>query len=743
MSQQVIALWNEADGHQAAGRLAEAERCFRAVAELTGDNPHPLDRLAQVLRGQGRLEEAWAEASRAIAGEPMEPVFHNTAAGIADALGDAHRAENHYRRALLLAPELALWPSLASARLRAGNHHGAIEAYRNALVLIPGDIGLMFERAVAHHGAGETAEAACRYRAVLGQAPGHAPTLRNLAVLASEVGDEAAAMTWLRKALVADPASVALTREMGVKALNSGEVARAFTMHRRAIRLDPSESISWGALSDAGRRLDPDRPDSGGLRDLVACMVEGIVSPHRLIGPMIALLRQEPGFIDACRDAASTPPEALAERLVRGGVPAAFDNDALLDPLRLSLLPDPDIEIGLTALRSALLEMAARDLLEVPEARAWDRLILALAEQCQLNEHVWLETAEDTARVAALTGRLAGETHWSRAALVLACFRVPTPRDPLDDAGFARFEELHVAARERERFIAEGLPTLTPIDDPVSRAVRAQYEENPYPRWTRLPAAHAWRDGDDEAGPREVLIAGCGTGQHALLAAARYDGANILAVDLSRASLAYAERKRVEHGAGNVTFAQADLLRLGSLERRFDVIESIGVLHHMANPLDGWKVLTGLLAPGGVMRIGLYSEIARQAVVRARELIAEWGLGDSASAIREARRRLIRDHAGVDLAALFVSPDFFGLSTCRDLLFHVQEHRFTIPELRAAMETLELEFLGFDTPSVTMANYQARFTDDPRGLNLAHWEVFEHENPGCFGAMYQFRVARR
>jgi len=167
------------------------------------------------------------------------------------------------------------------------------------------------------------------------------------------------------------------------------------------------------------------------------------------------------------------------------------------------------------------------------------------------------------------------------------------------------------------------------------------------------------------------------------------------------------------------------------------------VLHHMANPLDGWKVLTGLLAPGGMMRIGLYSEIARQAVVRARELIAEWGLGDSASAIREARRRLIRDHAGVELAALFVSPDFFGLSTCRDLLFHVQEHRFTIPELRAAMETLELEFLGFDTPSVTMANYQARFTDDPRGLNLAHWEVFEHENPGCFGAMYQFRVVRR
>jgi SAM-dependent methyltransferase len=240
-----------------------------------------------------------------------------------------------------------------------------------------------------------------------------------------------------------------------------------------------------------------------------------------------------------------------------------------------------------------------------------------------------------------------------------------------------------------------------------------------------------------------MLIAGCGTGQHALLAAERYQDANILAIDLSRASLAYAERKRVENGVSNVTFAQADLLRLAELERRFDMIESVGVLHHMAEPLDGWKVLTGLLAPAGVMRIGLYSEIARQPVIRARELIAEWGLGDTAPAIREARRRLILEQDDPGLAAHFISPDFFGLSTCRDLLFHVQEHRFTIPELRAAMNLLGLVFLGLDTPGATMSRYRARFADDPHDLDLSHWEVFEHENPGCFGAMYQFRCARQ
>ena len=256
MTQQVIALWEEAESHRMAGRLVDAERCFRAVDELLGGNSHPLDRLAQVLRDQGRLEEARAHAEQAIAGEPEEPVFHNTAAGIADALGDARRAESHYRRALLLAPGLGIWPALASLRSRSGDHLGAIKGYRCARVLMPDDIGLIFEDAVAHHGAGDIAEAARRYRAALDLAPGHGPTLRNLAVLASETGDESAARKWLRKAIVLAPASVELSRELGIKTLNNGEISRAFTMQRRVIRLGPSDRMSWGALSDAGRRLE-------------------------------------------------------------------------------------------------------------------------------------------------------------------------------------------------------------------------------------------------------------------------------------------------------------------------------------------------------------------------------------------------------------------------------------------------------------------------------------------------------
>ena len=61
------------------------------------------------------------------------------------------------------------------------------------------------------------------------------------------------------------------------------------------------------------------------------------------------------------------------------------------------------------------------------------------------------------------------------------------------------------------------------------------------------------------------------------------------------------------------------------LERRFDVIECVGVLHHMEDPVAGWRVLRRLLEPGGYMKIGLYSERARRHIVAARAFLAARG----------------------------------------------------------------------------------------------------------------------
>ena len=58
------------------------------------------------------------------------------------------------------------------------------------------------------------------------------------------------------------------------------------------------------------------------------------------------------------------------------------------------------------------------------------------------------------------------------------------------------------------------------------------------------------------------------------------------------------------------------------------------------------------------------------------------------------------------------------MSALRDLLFHVQEHRFTIPQIEASLTQLGLVFCGFK--------------------NRGTVQKFKLENPSVFARMYQF-----
>ena len=68
---------------------------------------------------------------------------------------------------------------------------------------------------------------------------------------------------------------------------------------------------------------------------------------------------------------------------------------------------------------------------------------------------------------------------------------------------------------------------------------------------------------------------------------------------------------------------QGDILKIDQLGRLFDIIESVGVLHHMDDPLTGWKVLVDRLRSGGLMKVGLYNNLARQYIVKAHKHVAK------------------------------------------------------------------------------------------------------------------------
>ncbi len=141
--------------------------------------------------------------------------------------------------------------------------------------------------------------------------------------------------------------------------------------------------------------------------------------------------------------------------------------------------------------------------------------------------------------------------------------------------------------------------------------------------------------------------------------------------------------------------------------------------------------------------LGLYSELARRDIVELRSLIARHGFAPTIEGIR-ACRRFVRDHAGDRFRSLVdEAVDFYSTSMVRDLLFHVQEHRFTMREIRDLLAQNHLTFLGFTfTDPAPKDLYRETYPDDPDMRDLDHWAELESVHPGVFRAMYQFWTAK-
>ena len=152
--------------------------------------------------------------------------------------------------------------------------------------------------------------------------------------------------------------------------------------------------------------------------------------------------------------------------------------------------------------------------------------------------------------------------------------------------------------------------------------------------------------------------------------------------------------------------------------------------------MKGWKVLTDCLKPGGLMKIGLYSELARQHIVKIKEEISQLGIGLIDTEMKSFRDMMIEsDKKYYD--QIVNSSDFYSLSSLKDLLFHVQEHRFTIALIKDYLDKLGLSFCGFETKKI-LSHFKLSYNLKEDPYNLLKWQIYEEANPLAFSGMYQF-----
>ncbi len=445
-------------------------------------------------------------------------------------------------------------------------------------------------------------------------------------------------------------------------------------------------------------------------------------------------------------------------------------NDVLLnESLRKLVFSNDYVEIFLTTLRCSLLsEYLTRK--NIPDKIL--ELAISIASQQFQNEHIYIAEQDELVAINSLISQVTDDLNQVSPNIeeLIVPLIIIAMYFPLYDIE-ASTKLLQIELNLWPKFVqplikqclfdiitevkvASEIPTMGEIENTISKAVKQQYEINPYPRWSTLsyvptkgyakqlqsnlyqysPPSHLY------ASPLKALIAGCGTGKHAITFAKDYPEAEVLALDLSRKSLAYAKIKADQYDASNIEFLNADILDLRLLNTKFNVIESIGVLHHMEDPDRGWKILTSLLVSNGIMKIGLYSRKARQPIIRAREIIKKEGIKSDHAGIKSFRIAALNDQYGQDIRKLANnSIDFFSLSGCRDLFFHVQEHQYTCDKLQQTLDKFDLKFLGFcNLNSVASSKYRECFPNDPSMNSLLNWSAVEEKVPHSFGEMYEF-----
>jgi SAM-dependent methyltransferase len=231
---------------------------------------------------------------------------------------------------------------------------------------------------------------------------------------------------------------------------------------------------------------------------------------------------------------------------------------------------------------------------------------------------------------------------------------------------------------------------LTPDAERRTQAVRRFYTAAPFPNYRdrdtleglrlraeRSPLARLL----DAAIPHDarVLDLGCGTGQMSLFLASGASGdRRVVGADLTRASLALAADAARRFEVDRALFIETDLRRPALAESSFDVVLSLGVLHHTPDPRAAFATVARLARPGGMIVLGLYNAFARLPH-RLRRLVAR------ATGLRVVPfDPILRDRQAEPARRE---------AWLRDQYLHPEEHRHTLSEVQRWFRANDVDYL--------------------------------------------------
>ena len=658
------------------------------------------------------------------------------------------------------------------------------------------EIEAIFNLAIKNHLENKIDIAQNLYEKVLKIYPNHSRALNNLGILSYNLNNNDQAIEYFQKAIEVNPLEADAYNNLGTIFKNLNKTEKAIECFKKAVEINPKQADAYNNLGILFKEL---REYKKALK-FIENSIEINPNNEKFINPLSSVLanyvfkdesidqikklrklflilyknnnndhnnifKNSKNLLFYFHEQENLISNINKDKILEIKVIKKLLKDELFHlMLQKSLITDTFLEKILTKIRSKALNYLGgayeKNLNEYLE------FFISLAEQSWLNEYIYNQSSEETEKVNSLRAKIESSERVNENEVAILGSYIPLNSSEIIEEKLLNYKSsnilfndlINVQIKEpiKEKELIKSIKSLSKIENEVSKKVRLQYEKNPYPRWRYtykiLPDNFvSWLNQEikpnnielnNKSNNFDILVAGCGTGSH-ILSTSRYKNSKIVGVDLSLASLGYAKRKVEELGIKNIEFLHADILQLNKLNKKFDIIESAGTLHHMSDPIEGFKVLYDLLKPNGFLRIGLYSEIARMHIVEAREIIKKRKIIVSNENIKKFRQEIINEKLGKNLQKVFNTSDFYSLSMVRDLFFHVQELRFTIPQISKIIKDFNLEFLGFYIKDSYKRKFSRMFPEDIKNLSLDNWDQFEKGNPDSFFNMYQFWMRKK
>ena len=253
----------------------------------------------------------------------------------------------------------------------------------------------------------------------------------------------------------------------------------------------------------------------------------------------------------------------------------------------------------------------------------------------------------------------------------------------------------------------------------TTSAVQRLYDTYPFPpeplldspppgynwRWNWLAAYNFCTGQKPPKQEIRILDAGCGTGVGTEYLVHLNSNAFVVAVDLSAEALAVARERCKRSGANSVEFHHLSLYDVEQVAGEFDLINCVGVLHHLPDPVRGIQSLATKLAPGGLMHIFVYGELGRWEIRLMQQAIALLQ-GDKRGDYRDGVQigRNLFDALPENNRIVKRERERWSLENQRDECFadmyvHPQEIDYNIETLFELIDASGLDFLGFSNPS--------------------------------------------